>query len=111
MNTLKPETRKIRLEPEYITKYGKSFYELCLKNHKFLSNDELFKKSKKTLFIPFWNELKENYEIYYESDDNYYSEEEFTSNIIEEDYGLENENNISDISSDEDSNIDEEFEN
>tara|TARA_Y200000002_G_C22406241_1_gene547865 strand:- start:209 stop:538 length:330 start_codon:yes stop_codon:yes gene_type:complete len=109
MNTLKPETRKIRLEPEYITKYGKSFYEVCLENHKFLNNDLLFERNKKKFYLPFYLEVKDKEDYYYESDDNYYSEEETNSYISEDEYSIENEH--TDLSSDEEINIDDELEN
>ena len=72
---------QIRLEPYYITKYGKEYYELYHANIETYNREIHYKKHKNKFFIPFWEELKEEDDNYFEDYDSveYYTEEEYIS--------------------------------
>ena len=73
----------IRLEPYYITKYGKEYYELYHANIEVINQETYYKKHKNKFFTSFWEELKEDNNYYYEDYDNddYFTEEEYVSDV------------------------------
>jgi|TARA_B110000261_G_C12951967_1_gene304851 hypothetical protein len=78
-----------RLEPEYITKYGKQFHELYNKNIECYNKETYYQKYKNTFIFSFWEDIKENpktVEDFYDSynDIEYISEEECIDEYIDE---------------------------
>jgi hypothetical protein len=55
----------IRLEPQYLTKYGKHYHELY-NQYKNITREEYYKKYKNNPFVSFWdNDNEEEEEQYY----------------------------------------------
>ena len=71
----------MRLEPYYITKYGKEYHELYHANIDVYNQETYYKKHKNKFFTSFWEELKKDDNYFYEEYDyeDYFTEEEYVS--------------------------------